>query len=237
MNGQHQKRISENTSIFELRKGGARNIHFNSNSTTSDIITKMTELFYPNDKSRFGRQTESSFRLGNFRGQIIEQSSSEPFALSNYINVIMMSKTRLSSCKENSRLGIITDRAQSSLDCRFDSIQKVNFSFSLFISLALSHVRCINGSWRKVDSGSFNEKYYEFSCYRQQRGIKFWEIKKAGPNQNKKCIWLLDHGPFYEIIFFILFLFLCKTFEKGINRRMVKYQVSFFVKKCAFLLI
>ena len=60
----------------------------------------MTELFYPNDKSRFGRQTESSFRLGNFRGQVIEQSSSEPFALSNYINVSMMSKTRLSSCKE-----------------------------------------------------------------------------------------------------------------------------------------
>ena len=37
--------------------GAARNIHFSSNSTASDIFTKMTELFYPNGKSRFGRQT------------------------------------------------------------------------------------------------------------------------------------------------------------------------------------
>ena len=68
--------------------GGARNIHFSSNSTASDIIAKMKELFYPNGKSRFGRQTE-------FRGQIIEESSSEPFVLSNYIKVNMLSKIRL----------------------------------------------------------------------------------------------------------------------------------------------
>ena len=64
---------------IRAEKGGG--VHFNSNSTASDIITKMTELFYPNGKSRFGRQTEFSFCLGNFRGQIIEESSSEPFAL------------------------------------------------------------------------------------------------------------------------------------------------------------
>ena len=51
--------------------GGARNVDFNSNLTASDIITK----------TRFGRQTEFNFCLGNFRGQIIEESSSEPFAL------------------------------------------------------------------------------------------------------------------------------------------------------------
>ena len=48
--------------------GGARNVDFNSNSTASDIITKMTELSYPNGKSRFGRQAGFSFCLGNFRG-------------------------------------------------------------------------------------------------------------------------------------------------------------------------
>ena len=97
--------------------GGARNVHFNSNSTASDIITKMTELFYPNGKSRFGRQTEFSFCLGNFRGQIIEESSSEPFVLSNYIKVNMLSMTRFYLfAKKKSRLGIMTDIAQSSLD-------------------------------------------------------------------------------------------------------------------------
>ena len=90
--------------------GGARNVHFNSNSTASDIITKMTELFYPNGKSRFGRQTEFSFCLGNFRGQIIEESSSEPFVLSNYIKVNMLSKTRLYLlARKKSRLGIDSD--------------------------------------------------------------------------------------------------------------------------------
>ena len=42
---------------------GARNVHFNNNSTASYIITKMTELFYPNGKSRFGSQTDFSFFL------------------------------------------------------------------------------------------------------------------------------------------------------------------------------
>ena len=107
--------------------GGARNVHFNSNSTASDIITKMTELFYPNGKSRFGRQTEFSFCLGNFRGQIIEESSSEPFVLSNYIKVNMLSKTRLYLlARKKSRLWIMTDIAQSSLNLSSGS----DFSFS-----------------------------------------------------------------------------------------------------------
>ena len=107
--------------------GGARNVHFNSNSTASDI-TKMTELFYPNVKSRFGRQTEFSFCLGNFRGQIIEESSSEPFVLSNYIKVNMLNKTRLYLlAKKKSRLGIMTDIAQSSLDRSSDSDSEGKF--------------------------------------------------------------------------------------------------------------
>ena len=82
----------------------ARNVHFNSNSTASYIITKMTELFYPNGKSDF------SFCLGNFRGHIIEESSSEPFLLSNYIKVNMLSKTRLYLlARKKSRLGIDSD--------------------------------------------------------------------------------------------------------------------------------
>ena len=108
--------------------GGARNVHFNSNSTASDIITKMTELFYPNGKSRFGRQTEFSFCLGNFRGQIIEESSSEPFVLSNYIKVNMLSMTRFYLlAKKKSRLGIMTDIAQSSLDRSSDSDSERKF--------------------------------------------------------------------------------------------------------------
>ena len=96
---------------------GGRNVHFSSNSTASDIITKMTELFYPNGKSRFGTQTEFSFCLGNFREHIIEESSSEPFVLSNYIKVNMLSKARLYLLvKKKSRLGIMTDIAQSLLD-------------------------------------------------------------------------------------------------------------------------
>ena len=108
--------------------GGARNVHFNSNSTASDIITKMTELFYLNGKSRLGRQTEFSFCPGNFRGQIIEESSSEPFVLSNYIKVNMLSKTRLYLlAKKKSRLGIMTDIAQSSLDRSSDSDSEGKF--------------------------------------------------------------------------------------------------------------
>ena len=106
---------------------GARNVHFNSNSTASDI-TKMTELFYPNVKSRFGRQTEFSFCLGNFRGQIIEESSSEPFVLSNYIKVNMLNKTRLYLlAKKKSPLGIMTDISQSSLDRSSDSDSEGKF--------------------------------------------------------------------------------------------------------------
>ena len=101
---------------------------FNSNSTVSDIITKMTELFYPNGKSRFGRQPEFSFGLANFRGQISEDSSSEPFVLSNYIKVNMLSKTRLYLlAKKKSRLGIMTDIAQSSLDRSSDSDSEGKF--------------------------------------------------------------------------------------------------------------
>ena len=92
------------------KDGCARNVHFNSNSTASYIITKMTELFYPNGKSRFGRQTDFSFCLGNFRGHIIEESSSEPFLLSNYIKVNMLSKTRLYLlARKKSRLEIDSD--------------------------------------------------------------------------------------------------------------------------------
>ena len=107
---------------------GARNVHFNSNSTASDIITKMTELFYPNGKSRFDRKTEFSFCLGKFRGQIIEESSSEPFVLSNYIKVDMLSKTRLCLlAKKKSRLWIMMDIAQSSLDRSSDSDSEGKF--------------------------------------------------------------------------------------------------------------
>ena len=106
---------------------GVRNVHFNSNSTASDIITKRTELFYPNYKSRFGRQTEISFCLRKFRGQIIEEFS-EPFVLSNYIKVNMLSKTRLYMlAKKKSRLGIMTDIAQSSLDRSSDSDSEDKF--------------------------------------------------------------------------------------------------------------
>ena len=101
---------------------------FNSNSTVSDIITKMTELFYPNGKSRFGRQPEFSFGLANFRGQISEDSSSEPFVLSNYIKVNMLSKTRLYLlAKKKSRLEIMTDIAQSSLALSSDSDSEDKF--------------------------------------------------------------------------------------------------------------
>ena len=103
-------------------------IRVTSNSTASDIISKMTELFYPNGKSRFGRQTESSFCLGNFREQIIEESSSEPFMLSNYIKVNMLSKTRLYLlAKKKPQLGIMRDIAESSLDRSFDSDSEANF--------------------------------------------------------------------------------------------------------------
>ena len=82
----------------------------------------MTELSYPNGKSRFGRQAGFSFCLGNFRGQIIEESSSEPFVLSNYIKVNMLSKTRLYLlAKKKSRLGIMTDIEQFPLDRSSDS--------------------------------------------------------------------------------------------------------------------
>ena len=119
--------------------GGACNVHFNSNSIASDIIPKIIELFYPNGKSRFCRQTEFSFCRSNFREQIIEEE--QPFVLSSYIKVIMRSKTRLHLlAKKKSRLGIMTDIAQSLLEHSSDSNQKVNFSFSLFISPALFHV-------------------------------------------------------------------------------------------------
>ena len=64
----------------------------------------------------------------HFRGQIIEESSSEPFVLSNYIKVNMLSKTRLYLlAKKKSRLGIMTDIAQSSLDRRSDSDSEDKF--------------------------------------------------------------------------------------------------------------
>ena len=88
----------------------------------------MKELFYPNGKSRFGRQTEFSFCLGNFKGPIIEEPSSEPFVLSNYIKVNMLSKTRLYLlAKKKSRPGIMTDIAQSSLDRSSDSDSEGKF--------------------------------------------------------------------------------------------------------------
>ena len=34
--------------VLAGKGSGARNVHFNSNSTASDIITEMTESFYPN---------------------------------------------------------------------------------------------------------------------------------------------------------------------------------------------
>ena len=105
----------------------------------------MTELFYPNGKSRFGTQTEFSFCLGNFREHIIEESSSEPFVLSNYIKVNILSKIRLYLlAKKKPRQGIMTVIAQSSLDRSSDSDSEGKFS--LFMSPALSHVRSINGS-------------------------------------------------------------------------------------------
>ena len=71
----------------------------------------MTELFYPNGKSRCGRQTEFSFCLGNFRRQIIEESLSEQFVLLNYIKVNMLSKTKLNLlAKKNSRLRMRDNR-------------------------------------------------------------------------------------------------------------------------------
>ena len=140
--------------IWAEKGGGARNVHFNSNSIASDIITKMTELFYPNCKSSFGRQTEFSFCLGYFRGHIIEESSSEPFVLSTYIKVNILSKIRLYLlAKKKPRLGIMTVIAQSSLDRSSDSDSEGKFS--LFMSPALSHVRSINGSWRKVKESLF----------------------------------------------------------------------------------
>ena len=64
----------------------------------------------------------------HFRGQLIEESSSEPFVLSNYIKVNMLSKTRLYLlAKKKSRLGIMTDIRQSSLDRSPDSDSEVKF--------------------------------------------------------------------------------------------------------------
>ena len=82
---------SQYVSVRTSRGGGNRQLTFRNEASYNDIVTVMTDLFFPDGNSTFGSLKQMNVKMGSFKGDFIEQ----PFCLKDYIHQNKLCKTRL----------------------------------------------------------------------------------------------------------------------------------------------
>ena len=68
---------SQYVSVRTSRGGGNRQLTFRNEASYNDIMTVMTDLFFPDGNSTFGSLKQMNVKMGSFKGDFIEQ----PFCL------------------------------------------------------------------------------------------------------------------------------------------------------------
>ena len=82
---------SKYISVRTSRGGGNRQLTLHNEANYNDIVTAMTDLFFPDGNSTFGSLKQMNVKIGSFKGDFIEQ----PFCLKDYIHQNKLCKTRL----------------------------------------------------------------------------------------------------------------------------------------------
>ena len=82
---------SQYISVRTSRGGGNRQLTLHNEANYNDILTVMTDLFFPDGNSTFGSLKQMNVKIGSFKGDFIEQ----PFCLKDYIHQNKLCKTRL----------------------------------------------------------------------------------------------------------------------------------------------
>ena len=73
---------SQYVSVRTSRGGGNRQLTFRNEASYNDIVTVMTDLFFPDGNSTFGSLKQMNVKMGSFKGDFIEQ----PFCMKDYIH-------------------------------------------------------------------------------------------------------------------------------------------------------
>ena len=75
-------------SVRTSRGGGNRQLTLHIEANYNDIMTVMTDLFFPDGNSTFGSLKQMNVKTGSFKGE-------QPFCLKDYIHQNKLCKTRL----------------------------------------------------------------------------------------------------------------------------------------------
>jgi len=86
------KQKNRHVSVRTSNGGGTRTAQFSHNSTYDNILKEMKNLFFPNGISKFGREDQMKFRVGNQLHEYID--GSESFILSECLKRTKYSKTK-----------------------------------------------------------------------------------------------------------------------------------------------
>ena len=82
---------SQYTSVRKSTGGGNRQLTLRIEASYNDIVSVMTDLFFPDGNSTFGSLKQMNVKMGSFKGNFTEQ----PFCLKDYIHQNKLCKTRL----------------------------------------------------------------------------------------------------------------------------------------------
>ena len=116
---------SQYISVRASKGGGNRQLTLHSEANYNDIVTIMTDLFFPDGNSTFGSLKQMNVKLGSFKGDFINQL----FCLKDYIKQNKLSKTRLYlTTKKISNNCLV--RKMTSMPLSFDISDDDDFEFS-----------------------------------------------------------------------------------------------------------
>ena len=65
---------SQYISVGTSRGGGNRQLTLHNEANYNDIVTVMTDLFFPDGNSSFGSLKQMNVKIGSFKSDFIEQS-------------------------------------------------------------------------------------------------------------------------------------------------------------------
>ena len=88
----YNKKKQKYVSVRLSNGGGVREKEFNSNDSIGEVLSGAKTLFFPNNKSCHGCVEEMNLNVGNYKGDVIENTDA---TLSQYVAENSLSKTRL----------------------------------------------------------------------------------------------------------------------------------------------
>ena len=138
---------SQYVSVRTSRGGGNRQLTFRNEASYNDIVTVMTDLFFPDGNSTFGSLKQMNVKMGSFKGDFIEQ----PFCLKVCIHQNKLCKTRLYLISNNCLL-----RKMTPMPLSFDISHDDDFELPDLKPVLTKHSTLVNNSQPVSSSNTSN---------------------------------------------------------------------------------